>query len=90
LAEKAGLRCASIVAFNRACSVPWWFAGRVLRRKRFSLLQVKFVNWAAPVLRRLDSWLPLPPLSWIATFEKAPAPAVAQESRRESEANVLR
>ncbi|MBZ5568048.1 MAG: glycosyltransferase [Acidobacteriia bacterium] len=90
LAEKAGMRCASIVPFNRACSVPWWFAGRVLRRERFSLLQVKFVNWAAPVLRRLDTWVPLPPLSWIATFEKVQARTVVTPSPRESEATLLR
>ncbi|MBZ5627706.1 MAG: glycosyltransferase [Acidobacteriia bacterium] len=90
LAEKAGMRCTSIVPFNRACSVPWWFAGRVLRRKHFSLLQVKFVNWAAPVLRRLDRWVPLPPLSWIATFEKVQARAPVKPSPRESEAGILR
>jgi SAM-dependent methyltransferase len=71
LAEKAGMRCVSIVPFNRACSLPWWFAGRVLHRRRFSLLQVKAVNWMTPVLRRVEAYLPLPPLSLIATFEKA-------------------
>jgi SAM-dependent methyltransferase len=36
LAEKAGMRCVSIVPFNRASSLPWWFAGRILRRRHFS------------------------------------------------------
>jgi SAM-dependent methyltransferase len=70
LGAKSGMQCVSIVPFNRACSLPWWFAGRVLRRRHFSLLQVKTVNWMTPVLRRLERYLPLPPLSLIATFEK--------------------
>ncbi len=70
LAKQAGLSCASVVPFNRTCSLPWWIAGRVFRRRHFSLLQVKFVNWMTPLLRRADPYLPFPPLSWIATFTK--------------------
>lgn len=73
LAEKAGLRCANVVAYNRASSLPWWFGGRVLRRRRFGIFQVKLVNWITPVLRGVDRYLPLPPLSLIAVFEKLPA-----------------
>lgn len=70
LAENAGMQCVTIIPFNRFCYVPWWVAGRLLRRCHFSLLQVKLVNWIAPVLRRLDRFVPLPPLSLIAVFEK--------------------
>ncbi len=70
LADQAGMQCVSITPFNRACSLPWWFSGRLLRRRRFSLLQVKWVNWMTPVLRKLDPYLPLPPLSLIAVIEK--------------------
>jgi hypothetical protein len=70
LAEKAGMRCASIVSYNRTCSLPWWFTGRVLRRRQFSLLQVKCVDWLTPILRHLETYFPFPPLSLIATFEK--------------------
>ena len=70
LAGQAGLHCASITAFNRACSVPWWISGRIFRRPYFTLLQVKWVNWMTPVLRRLDAYLPLPPLTLIAVMEK--------------------
>jgi hypothetical protein len=45
-------------------------AGRLLRRRHFSLLQVKIVNWITPLIRRLEAYIPLPPLSLIATFEK--------------------
>ncbi len=77
LAENAGMRCVSIIPYNRACSLPWWISGRLLRRGRFGILQVKFVNWLAPLLRRVDRYLPLPPLSLIATFEKAAARSAA-------------
>ena len=70
--SKAGMRCVSIVPFNRASSLPWWFAGRILRRRHFSLLQVKTVNWITPLVRRVERYVPLPPLSLIATFEKVP------------------
>jgi glycosyltransferase involved in cell wall biosynthesis len=70
LAEKAGMRCVSIVPFNRACSLPWWLAGRVLGRGHFTLLQVKTVNWITPIVRRVEPYVPLPPLSLIATLEK--------------------
>ncbi|MGA2001518.1 MAG: bifunctional glycosyltransferase/class I SAM-dependent methyltransferase [Terriglobales bacterium] len=70
LADQAGMHCVSITAFNRACSLPWWISGRILRRRRFSLLQVKWVNWMTPILRKLDPYLPLPPLSLIAVIEK--------------------
>ena len=70
LAEQAGMQCVSITPFNRACSLPWWISGRMLRRRRFSLLQVKWVNWMTPILRKLDPYLPLPPLSLIAVIEK--------------------
>jgi glycosyltransferase involved in cell wall biosynthesis len=75
LAERAGMRCVETIAYNRASSLPWWFSGRVLGRRHFGLFQVKFVNWITPVLRKLDRYLPLPPLSLIAVFEKAPAAA---------------
>jgi glycosyltransferase involved in cell wall biosynthesis/phospholipid N-methyltransferase len=70
LADQAGMHCVSITAFNRACSLPWWISGRILHRRRFSLLQVKWVNWMTPILRTLDPYLPLPPLSLIAVIEK--------------------
>jgi len=70
LAEQAGLECVSIIAYNRVCSLPWWVSGRILHRHRFSLLQVKWVNWLTPLLRRIDPYLPLPPLSLIAIMEK--------------------
>jgi SAM-dependent methyltransferase len=70
LAGNAGMQCISIIPFNRACSLPWWISGRILRRRRFTLLQVKWVNWMTPILRKLDAYLPLPPLSLIAVMEK--------------------
>ena len=70
LAERAGMQCGSVISYNRACSLPWWFCGRVLRRNHFSLLQVKVVNWLVPLLSRIDKYLPLPAMSMVAVFEK--------------------
>jgi glycosyltransferase involved in cell wall biosynthesis len=87
LAENAGLQCVTIIPFNRFCYVPWWVAGRLLRRRHFTLLQVKLVNWIAPVLRRLDRFVPAPPLSWIAVFAKRAgqsSPTASVEKRNSS------
>jgi len=88
LADRAGMRCIHVIAYNRASSLPWWFSGRVLGRRHFGIVQVKFVNWITPVLRKLDRYLPLPALSLIAVFEKLPAgaPESAAQVVREPEA----
>ena len=80
LAAKAGLRVVAILPFNRAGSSAWWINARLLRRNRFSLLQIKLLNFLVPVLRRLDGVLPLPPLTWIAVLEK-PVASTADSPR---------
>jgi glycosyltransferase involved in cell wall biosynthesis len=86
LGSKAGVRCVSIIPFNRISSLPWWFSGRILRRRSFSLLQVKLVNWITPLIRQLDRYTPALPLSLIATFEKLPAKGSDPGGQREAEA----
>ena len=80
LAANAGMRCVSIVPYNRACSLPWWLAGRVLGRAKFSLFQVKFVNLAVPLLRRIDNYLPMPAMSLVGVFEKVRGTEVTAEA----------
>ncbi len=69
LAAKAGLQVEAILAFNRAGSLAWWLNSCLLRKKSIGLLQIKMLDWLTPLLRRIDSWLPLPPLSWIAILK---------------------
>jgi SAM-dependent methyltransferase len=68
LAERAGFAIEAVLPFNRVGAVGWWLNGKLLRRTSLGLWQIKLMNLLTPLLRRLDSWLPLPPLSWIAVL----------------------
>jgi len=70
VAAEAGLEVRRMIRFNRMSSLPWWFSGRVMRRRTFSLFQMKMVNLLTPIMRLVDSWLPFPPMSLIAVMEK--------------------
>jgi len=70
LGEQVHFRVQAVLNFNRVGAPAWWFNGRVLQRTTFGLGQIKLLNLLVPLLRRLDPWLPLPPLSLIAIFEK--------------------
>jgi glycosyltransferase involved in cell wall biosynthesis len=68
--ESAGFRVKEIFDFNR-CSVPgWWLNGKILKRKTFSRVQLKILNTAVPLLKRIDRLWPWDGLSWIAIAEK--------------------
>jgi glycosyltransferase involved in cell wall biosynthesis len=69
-AAEAGLEVTRMLRFNRMSSLPWWWSGRVMRNRSFSLLQMKMVNLLTPLMRAVDGWLPLPPMSLIAVMEK--------------------
>lgn len=71
LGDRAGFTCERVLAFNRMGVLAWWLNGKVLRRRTFGLAQVKLLNLLVPVLRRVDRWLPLGPLSLIAIYRKA-------------------
>ncbi len=79
LAARAGFQLETLLTFNRFGSPAWWLNGRLLRRKTFGLWQIKMLNVLTPVVRVIDRFLPLPPLSIIAILRKPPANA-AQES----------
>ena len=68
--EKAGFRIDTFFDFNR-CSVPgWWLNGKVLRKKTFSKVQLKFLNTAVPLFRQIDQFWPWEGLSLIAVAVK--------------------
>jgi glycosyltransferase involved in cell wall biosynthesis len=73
LAARAGFHLESLLSFNRFGSPAWWLNGRLLRRKTFGLWQIKMLNFLTPVVRVIDRFLPLPPLSIIAVLRKPPS-----------------
>ena len=72
LAARAGFHLDTLLSFNRFGSPAWWLNGRLLRRKTFGLWQIKMLNYLTPLVRLIDRFLPLPPLSIIAVLRKPP------------------
>jgi SAM-dependent methyltransferase len=70
LAARAGFHLEDLMSFNRFGSPAWWLNGRLLRRKTFGLWQIKALNFLTPLVRVIDGFLPLPPLSIIAVLRK--------------------
>src|SRR6202789_349850 len=68
--EQAGFHVEKLLKFNRAGTPAWWLNGKILRRQKFGLAQIRLLNFLTPVFRRVDSWLPFPPLSIIAIARK--------------------
>jgi SAM-dependent methyltransferase len=69
LARDCGLRLTSLIEFNRFGTVPWFVNGKLMRRRSFGLLQIWMLNLLMPLIRRIDRFLPLAPLSLIAVME---------------------
>jgi SAM-dependent methyltransferase len=72
VAARAGFHLEALLSFNRFGSPAWWLNGRLLRRKTFGLWQIKMLNFLTPLVRVIDRFLPLPPLSIIAVLRKPP------------------
>jgi glycosyltransferase involved in cell wall biosynthesis len=53
-----GFRVEKIFDFNRVSVPGWWFNGRILRRKRVSRVQLKLMELAMPLLKRIDPLWP--------------------------------
>lgn len=62
----AGFRVEKLFDFNRFSVPGWWLNGKVLRRKRFSRIQLKLASSSMPLLRRIDRMWPWSGLSLIA------------------------
>ena len=61
----AGFEVERIFDFNRVAVPGWWLNGRLLRRKNFSRVQLKGLDTAMPILRRIDHLWPWRGLSLI-------------------------
>ncbi len=61
----AGFRVEEVKDFNRFSVPGWWLNGKLLRRKKFSRMQLKAIDTLLPVLRRLDDLWPWGGLSII-------------------------
>jgi glycosyltransferase involved in cell wall biosynthesis len=68
--ESAGFEVEGIFDFNRFSVPGWWLNGKLLKRKTFSRLQLKVLQMAMPVLRRIDAAFPWGGLSLIAVATK--------------------
>jgi glycosyltransferase involved in cell wall biosynthesis len=66
LMQEAGFRIEKIIDFNRVSVPGWWLNGKLLRRNKFSRLQLKVLDMATPILKRLDRYLPWRGLSVLA------------------------
>jgi len=76
VARQAGFEVEQILKFNRPGVPAWWLNGKVLRRQTFGVGQIRLLNVLTPIFRRIDPWLPLPPLSIIAILRKQQNEAV--------------
>lgn len=68
----AGLVADSYRDFNRLSRLGWWWNGKLLRRRRFSRIQLKIFDLMVPLLARVDRFLPWPGLGLIAVARRAP------------------
>jgi glycosyltransferase involved in cell wall biosynthesis len=78
LAVECGFEVKELVEFNRIGTIGWYLNGKILRRRKFGLLQILALNALTPLLRVVDGLLPVPALSLIAVLERAPEKASAQ------------
>ena len=68
--EKAGFDTQRLFDFNRASLPSWFLNGKLLKRKRFSLVQLKLLEILIPLIRIVDGYLPWGGLSLIAVAVK--------------------
>jgi len=80
LAQRAGFQVERVLKFNRPGVVGWWLNGKVLRRRKFGLAQIRLLNLLTPLFRVVDSWIPLPPLSIIGILKKDQSSSSSQET----------
>ena len=83
LASDCELQLTSLIDFNRLGAAAWFVNGKLMRRRGFGLLQIWLLNLLTPLIRRIDHFLPLPPLSLIVVME-------ARGTLNGSRSNILR
>jgi SAM-dependent methyltransferase len=62
---EAGFSIEKMIDFNRISVLGWWLNGKLLRRKKFSRVQLKALDTIIPVLKRIDRAWPWGGLSII-------------------------
>lgn len=67
---EVGFNVEQLFDFNRVSVPGWWLNGRLLRRRRFSRVQLKILDLAMPLLRRIDRLWPWHGLSVIGVAVK--------------------
>jgi glycosyltransferase involved in cell wall biosynthesis len=82
LASQSDFELNSILEFNRFGTLAWCLNGKLMRRHSFGLLQIWLLNLLTPLLRRVDRFLPIAPLSLIAVLSPKAAGA-SNTTRRE-------
>lgn len=68
--NQAGFRLEEMFDFNRFSVPGWWVNGKILRRRKFSRLQLKMIDMMMPVLKRIDRLLPWSGISLVAIAAK--------------------
>lgn len=71
LSTNAGLKVEKIIPFNRISVIPWFINGRVLKKKTFGRFQIFIMNLLTPLFKKIDRFIPLPSLSYIAVLKKS-------------------
>jgi len=61
----AGFHVERVIQFNRVARPGWYVEGRLLKRRTFSRWRLRVFDSLVRVWRRLDSFLPWPPVSLI-------------------------
>jgi glycosyltransferase involved in cell wall biosynthesis len=83
--KRAGFEIDRIFSFNRVGVWPWFLNSRILRRKRFNRIQLKFFDNMVWLWRRIDRLWPWPGLSLICIARKplSPESETSAETGRE-------
>lgn len=67
---EAGFRIEKMFDFNRFSAPAWWINGKILRRRKFSRVQLKMIDLMMPVIKRVDRLLPWSGVSLVAIAVK--------------------
>lgn len=68
--KDAGFHIEQMFDFNRFSAPGWWLNGKVLRRRKFSRVQLKMIDLMMPVIKRVDRLLPWGGVSLVAIAVK--------------------
>lgn len=68
--KEAGFRIDQMFDFNRFSAPGWWVNGKIMRRRKFSRVQLKLIDIAMPIIKRLDRLLPWSGVSLVAIAVK--------------------